>query len=146
MNRTFVIGIAALALSAATLPAAAHKAARHYGPAAVPQQAYGSGARVEEVLPNTPAARAGVRAGDVIVGIGGKAIGSYADLDSAVGASGGRALAIDVDRGGKRLHLRAAPTLTIIQGLYGSVDQRFVLGIAHTEFRFISCALEPDCE
>jgi S1-C subfamily serine protease len=150
MNRILLTGIAAVSLVAATFPAAAasHKVARHHEDVAVALQAFGSGARVEEVLPNTPAARAGIRAGDVIVAIGGRPVSGYADLDNVVGASGGRPLTIDIDRGGTRLRLRATPMHALVQrfDLFGNVDHRFVLGVAHTEFRFISCALDPDCE
>jgi len=149
MKRILLTGIAALVLSAAVLPAAAaHKMGRHYDHPAIGQQSFGSGARVEEVLPDTPAARAGIRAGDVIVAIGGRPVSGYADLDNVVGTSGGRPLTVDIARGGTHLRLKATPMHALVQrfDLFGNVDHRFVLGVAHTEFRFISCALDPDCE
>jgi C-terminal processing protease CtpA/Prc len=45
----------------------------------VQQQWLGSGARVEGVDANSPAERAGLRLGDVIVGINGSPINNYSD-------------------------------------------------------------------
>ena len=45
-----------------------------------------NGVRVEQVRPGTPAARAGLQAGDVITTIGGKAVRSASDLSSAIDA------------------------------------------------------------
>jgi S1-C subfamily serine protease len=105
-----------------------------------------SGARVEEVIPNTAAARAGMQPGDIITGIGGREIGGFPDLDSIVAANCGRSLAIDIDRSGTHLRLKPSPSLALVQSPYYSVQQRWALGISHTEFRFISCAVDPDCE
>ncbi|MGD0465045.1 MAG: PDZ domain-containing protein [Tepidisphaeraceae bacterium] len=147
MNRILLIGVAALALSDATVAAdAAQKHVRHFYQAPVQQQWSGAGATVEEVIPNTPAASAGIRPGDIIVGINGRTVNGYSDIDSPVAASVGRPLTIDIYRGGKRLRLRAAPRLMLVRNPYGEVTQRGVLGVAHTDFRGIPCALEPDCE
>jgi len=101
MNRILLTGIAVLGLGTAVVPAdAAHKQVRRYDQAPAQEQWSGSGVRVEEVLANTPAANAGIRPGDVIVGMGGRAVNGYADVDAAVAASGGRPLTIDIVRGG----------------------------------------------
>jgi membrane-associated protease RseP (regulator of RpoE activity) len=42
------------------------------------------------VIADTPAAGAGIRAGDVVVAINGEKIADYADLDAALAADGGR--------------------------------------------------------
>jgi putative serine protease PepD len=55
----------------------------------------GTGARVSSVVPGGPAARAGLRAGDVIVGIGAKKVSGTLDVSAAVFAA----------RPGQRLHL-----------------------------------------
>jgi S1-C subfamily serine protease len=55
----------------------------------------GTGARVSSVVPGGPAARAGLRAGDVIVGIGAKRVSGTLDVSAAVFAA----------RPGQRLHL-----------------------------------------
>ncbi|HZT45295.1 MAG TPA: trypsin-like peptidase domain-containing protein [Gaiellaceae bacterium] len=45
-----------------------------------------SGVRLEQVRPGTPAARAGLQAGDVVTAIGGKTVRSASDLSSAIDA------------------------------------------------------------
>ncbi len=147
MKRILLAGVAVLALSVATVPAAAaQRSQRGYDP--VPRQplSFASGARVEEVIANTPAARAGIRAGDVIVGINGRTIADYADIDAAMAANGGHPLTIDIDRGGTLLRLRATPILALLQSPYAEVRQRWVLGVSHTEYRMVPCREEPDCE
>ena len=71
MNRILMTGTALLTLMATGMPAhAARKHATHFRAVSV-QQWFGSGARVEGVDPNSAAERAGLRAGDLIVGING---------------------------------------------------------------------------
>ena len=145
MKRILPIGAALMALSLATV-AAAFAESRGPAPAAPPSQPFGGGARVEEVIADTPAARAGIRAGDVVVAINGRGIADYADLDAAMAADGGRPLTVDVERGGTRLRFRVTPIFALMQSPYAEVRQRWVLGVSHTEYRMVPCALEPDCE
>jgi S1-C subfamily serine protease len=147
MKRVLPIGAALLALSvAAAAGAPALSAARAFDSTPPQRQSSASGAWVEEVIANTPAARAGLRAGDVIVAINGGTIGGYADLDAALAASGGRPLAVDIDRDGSRLRLRVTPILALTQAPYADVRRRWVLGISHAEYRMVPCREEPDCE
>ena len=137
-----------LALSFATIAAAfAESSGRGYlSPATPASQPLGVGAWIEEVIADTPAARAGIRAGDVVVAINGEKIAGYADLDAAMAADGGRPLTVDVERGKTRLRFRVTPIFALMQNPYAEVRQRWVLGISHTEYRMVPCALEPDCE
>jgi S1-C subfamily serine protease len=147
MKRILLAGAAVLALSVAAAPAALGAGrSGAYEPAAPQPPPFAAGAWVEEVIADSPAARAGIRAGDVIVAIDGVEIVDYADLDAAMAASGGRPLAIDVERGGTRLRLRATPILAFVQPLYGDVRRRWALGVSHTEYRMVPCREEPDCE
>jgi S1-C subfamily serine protease len=149
MNQIMLTGIVVLGLINATAPAdAAHRQASRYVQAPAQQQWVGHGAYVEEVIANTGAARAGIRPGDVIVGVNGSAISGYPDIDSHVAASGGRALTLDINRDGRRLRVKASPAPATTQNWYGNIDRRRVLGVAHTEVRWglMSCALDPDCE
>lgn len=149
MNGALRICLAALALSGTA--AAADAASRQKRPPYQErdqQQWSGSGVTFGEVVPNTAAARAGIQVGDVIVSINGSAVGSYADIDSQVVASGGRPIAIDLYRGGRHLRLHAAPRAMRQPSSYGEVEHQPVLGLAHWETRLIlmPCALDPDCE
>jgi len=70
----------------------------------------GGGAGVREVPPNGPARRAGVRAGDVIVGLGGKPVRSNSDLLALLDESAiGRDMELKVLRKGKELALNVRP-------------------------------------
>ena len=66
----------------------------------------GMGLRVEDVEPGGPGARAGVRRGDVILGMDGAPLGGMRELARTLGPdSVGRAMALDIRRGGERIAL-----------------------------------------
>jgi hypothetical protein len=67
------------------------------------------GVLVADVLPDSPAAKAGIQADDVLVKAGGKALKSPADLVAAVGASKGGKVELELLRGEKTVKLTVAP-------------------------------------
>ena len=71
-----------------------------------------SGVLVAEVVPNSPAARAGLRAGDVVKQVNGEAIADGKAVQEAVEANGlKRDLRLQIDRNGdsQSISLRPAP-------------------------------------
>jgi S1-C subfamily serine protease len=71
-----------------------------------------SGVLIGDVLSGSPAARAGLRPGDVVKAVNGKAIASGQEVQTAVEANGlSQDLRIDIDRNGKQqsVSLRPAP-------------------------------------
>jgi len=65
------------------------------------------GALVETVAPNTPAAKAGLKPGDVIVRFDGKPVGSFTDLENDVAkVSPGNTAVVNVIRDGHPVELR----------------------------------------
>ena len=68
---------------------------------------------LEDVQPGYPAARAGLKENDVIVGVDGKNIEWWGEFTDRVRGSNGHAVAIDVERGGKPLHLVVTPQAAI---------------------------------
>ncbi len=84
---------------------------------------------VGEVDTPSPAARAGLQKDDLIVGINGKAVTSWEEMAAQIAESGGRPLAVVVDRAGQRLTLDLRPELTTTQNLFGEDVQRYVIGI-----------------
>ena len=69
-----------------------------------------SGAKVRSVMPGGPAARAGVRAGDVVVAAAGQPVADPAALIQVVSRHGvGRPLLLELDRDGQRLEVRVTP-------------------------------------
>jgi S1-C subfamily serine protease len=72
----------------------------------------GKGVIVVEVLPNTPAARAGLQRGDVLQKIGNQAVNSPTDVQEQVESSEiGKMLALEVSRAGQRRNLQIQPEL-----------------------------------
>ncbi len=68
------------------------------------------GARVVSVAPNGPAARAGLRQGDVVVAAGGQPVQGPSQLVAAVERAGvGRSLTLTVNRGGTTLQIAVTP-------------------------------------
>jgi regulator of sigma E protease len=67
-------------------------------------------ARVGAVVPDSPAAKAGIAPGDVITAIDGAPITSFDDVIAKVGPAAGRELEITVDRDG------TAHTITVVPG------------------------------
>ena len=67
-------------------------------------------ARVDEVQADSAAAAAGLKPGDLIVAIDGRAINSFTDMQRTVAGSSGRTLTLTIDRGGAREDVKATPT------------------------------------
>jgi regulator of sigma E protease len=66
-------------------------------------------ARVDAVTPDSAAAAAGLRPGDLIVAIDGHPIGGFSDMQRIVAGSSGRTLTLTIDRGGAREDVMATP-------------------------------------
>ncbi|MGO9008398.1 MAG: PDZ domain-containing protein [Beijerinckiaceae bacterium] len=132
MNRIVLTGAVLLVLGHAAVAAnPEQKPARHTDQAPVLQQP-GSGTKVDEVAPDSAAAKAGIRPGDVIIGINGKPINTYLDIAPILAASGGRPLTIDIDRGGTRVRVKATPHRSN-EPTPQDGAQHWLLGITHTE-------------
>jgi regulator of sigma E protease len=67
-------------------------------------------AEVGQVIPDSAAEAAGIRAGDEIVSIGGKAVERFEDVQQAVRLNPGVPMAIVVHRDGQVVDLRVTPT------------------------------------
>ena len=89
-------------------------------------------ARVDAVLPNSAAAAAGFKPGDLVVSIGGSKIDSFADMQRIVSVSAGEPLKIDVERGGVPVTLTATPESRELKDNFGNVHRLGVLGISRS--------------
>jgi regulator of sigma E protease len=89
-------------------------------------------ARVDQVQPESAAAAAGFRPGDLVLTINGRAIESFNDMQRIVSTSAGDTLILEVDRGGSRVTLRAVPALKEVKDRFGNVNRIGVLGITRS--------------
>ena len=89
-------------------------------------------ARVDSVLPDSAAAAAGFKPGDLVVAIDGRPIDNFAEFQRLVGTSAGETLTITVDRGGVQQMLKATPALKEVKDNFGNVQRIGVLGISRS--------------
>lgn len=70
----------------------------------------GRGVLIRNLAPESPAAQAGLKLGDVIVGLAGKSVESIADIHRLLGRDAiGASLEIEILRGGKKLNFLVRP-------------------------------------
>ena len=91
-----------------------------------------STARVDAVLPDSPAAAAGIRPGDIVLAIDGRAIESFSDMQRIVSANAGRTLEFRVDRGGAPTTIMATPALKQSKDGFGNNLCHAVLGVSRS--------------
>jgi len=89
-------------------------------------------ARVDSVLPDSAAAAAGFKPGDLVVAIDGRPIDNFAEMQRIVSTSAGETLTIAVDRGGVQQVLKATPALKEVKDNFGNVQRVGVLGISRS--------------
>src|SRR6202522_2829320 len=89
-------------------------------------------ARVDSVQPDSAAAAAGFKSGDVVVAIDGRPIENFSEMQRVVGASAGETLAVTVDRDGTQLVLKATPALKEIKDNFGNTQHVGILGISRS--------------
>ena len=84
---------------------------------------------VGEVDTPSPAARAGLQKDDLIVAIDDQYIASWEEMAERIAESGGRSMAVVIERAGQRLTVDLTPELKTTQNLFGEDIQRYVIGI-----------------
>ncbi|MEJ2228101.1 MAG: RIP metalloprotease RseP [Alphaproteobacteria bacterium] len=85
--------------------------------------------RVEKVVPNSAAAEAGLKPGDLITQINGYKIRSFDDIQHMVMFGDGSTLKVAVDRGGQTVEMKVAPRLVEIKDPDGNLMKIRQLGI-----------------
>ena len=87
--------------------------------------------RVDEVLAGSAAEKAGIKAGDLVLAIDGRAIENFSDLQQAIFTRAGEQLVILLDRGGVQLSLQAVPDLKEEPDGFGGKFRVGLLGVKH---------------
>jgi len=91
-----------------------------------------STARIDTVQAGSAAADAGFQAGDVVLSIDGRRVSSFSDMQRVVGASAGRTLEFQVERGGAPVTLRATPVLKQGKDGFGNKYCQAILGVSRS--------------
>lgn len=89
-------------------------------------------ARVDAVQPGSAAQTAGFKPGDLVIGINGDKIESFADMQRVVSVSAGEPLNVEVERGGVHVTIKAIPELKELKDNFGNVHRLGVLGISRS--------------
>jgi len=89
-------------------------------------------AKIDEVIADGPAARAGFQAGDVIVAIDGSPIKSFQEMQRVVSTSADQPLNFEINRGGLRMNLTATPDRREHEDRFGNKIRVGVIGIRRT--------------
>ncbi len=76
--------------------------------------------RIESVLPDQPADRAGMKPGDVIVSINNTPVLDFAEVQGFISSNAGKSLEVVVDRGGREIPLIVTPVSVQRSGLLSS--------------------------
>ena len=86
--------------------------------------------RIGGVEENSPAAKAGVKADDIIISINDRKTLKWLDVNESVKESGGAPLQVVVMRSGARVELTIVPKMDTVKDLFGeAVEDRFMIGI-----------------
>jgi regulator of sigma E protease len=98
-----------------------------FGPVGRAGIAFGTEPIIGRVLPNTPAAAAGLRGGDHIVSAGGQPVGSLEAFAASSEKAKGKPLAVEVLRGAERLRVNIPPSadedLALLRGVVRPTKQ-----------------------
>jgi regulator of sigma E protease len=89
-------------------------------------------ARVDAVQAGSAAESAGFKPGDLVIGINGDKIDSFADMQRVVSVSAGEPLKVEVERGGVHVTIKAVPELKELKDNFGNVHRLGVLGISRS--------------
>jgi len=85
---------------------------------------------VSRVEPGSPAEKAGLQSGDLLVALDGGPVGSFASFAETVRASGGRPLHVAYARDGATTHVSIAPEMREVDTGVGVKEPRFLIGIS----------------
>jgi regulator of sigma E protease len=88
---------------------------------------------VGRVIEASPAERAGLKSGDVIVAVDGAPVKRWEDLSRQIRQHGGQTLLLTVRRDHQNLELKVTPEKRESENLFGQKVQAFQIGVASSE-------------
>ena len=90
---------------------------------------YSTEARVDELIPDGPAAKAGLQVGDLVTEIDGKPVTSFEQIQRAVGTNVGNPLTFKVDRNGTPVELVVTPEVRVQIDDKGDKASTVIIGV-----------------
>jgi regulator of sigma E protease len=88
--------------------------------------------RIGQVVPDTPAAAAGLLAGDLVLAVDGTPVAAWQDMQKAIGLSEGKPIRFRVERGDQRVQVEVVPKM--VEGKVGFLTFTTpVVGIASSQ-------------
>lgn len=85
------------------------------------------------VVEGSPAAAAGIRAGDRFVAMDGQQVDRFEDISRLVAINPGTPIKAEIERGSQRLTITVTPRIITEEDRFGNAYQRGQLGLASTE-------------
>ena len=92
-------------------------------------------ARIGNIMAGSPAAKAGIAPGDVVLRIDGKAIGNWDQMQTTIMASQGRSLEVVVGRSGAERSIAVRPETTAQKDLFGKTQSVSRIGVQPAEVK-----------
>jgi regulator of sigma E protease len=89
-------------------------------------------ARIDAVVPDSPAARAGLQAGDIVTAINGAKLAGFEKLQQIVGTNVGNPLKFTVERTGKTFDVTVTPEVLEHKDERGDTQSVVVIGVKRT--------------
>ncbi|MDP3427777.1 MAG: M50 family metallopeptidase, partial [Humidesulfovibrio sp.] len=84
---------------------------------------------IDQVLPDTPAAQAGLAPGDTVLSVDGHPIIFWEDLTELVQASDGSTLVLELKRGAQRISLAVTPQMMPRKNIFGETVSSPMMGV-----------------
>jgi regulator of sigma E protease len=84
---------------------------------------------IGEITPGSPAAAAGIKAGDIVTKVDDTVITDFQQLPEIISVSGGASLAIGVRRAGRDMTIQIVPRLMKTRDLLGNSTSQVVIGV-----------------
>jgi len=97
---------------------------------------------VGRIIEGSPAQRAGLKTGDVIVAVDSTPVKRWEELSRQIRQHGGQTLLLAVKRGGKNLDIKVTPEKRESENLFGQKVLAYQIGVASSE-RLVSEELGP---
>ena len=98
--------------------------------------------QIGQVSEDTPAHKAGLLKGDIIISIQGKIIGTWSEVKDAIQGNTGKPIEITVKREDKLLIFSVVPEMSVVKNIFGEEVKAALIGIV-TAGEFKEVALGP---